>query len=56
MYWALQTITTVGFGDISANNTDEMIFGIIWMCFGAGSYSYAVGSLSTMLSQGNSRS
>ncbi|KRX06126.1 Cyclic nucleotide-binding protein [Pseudocohnilembus persalinus] len=55
-YWSIQTLTAVGFGDITAHNTTEMIFIIIWTCFGAGFYSYTVGSLATVISRGDTRS
>ena len=46
---------TVGYGDISANNTTEMIICIIWMIFGIGVYSFTVGSLSSWLSSLDTR-
>jgi hypothetical protein len=49
-YFAVTTITTVGYGDISGNSTLEM-----WICFflhliGVLSYSFASGSLTTIIS------
>lgn len=49
-YFAVTTITTVGYGDISGNSTIEM-----WICFflhliGVLSYSFASGSLTTIIS------
>ena len=49
-YFAVTTITTVGYGDISGNSTVEM-----WICFflhliGVLSYSFASGSLTTIIS------
>ena len=36
-YWAYQTITTVGFGDINVKGDIlEMVICIIWMIFGVG--------------------
>lgn len=50
IYWAFTTLTTVGYGDISAYTEFEMIVAIFWMLFGAGFYSYTIGSLSSFLS------
>jgi voltage-gated potassium channel Kch len=46
IYWALQTLTTVGFGDIVAVSTTEKIITIFWMIFGIGFYSFTIGNLS----------
>ena len=48
-YWALQTITTVGFGDISPKNPSERIFAIIWMIIGVAFYSYAIGNMTNLI-------
>ncbi|CAK89996.1 unnamed protein product (macronuclear) [Paramecium tetraurelia] len=47
--WSLQTLTTVGYGDIRATTTEERIFAIIWMIFGTGFFSYTLGKLSSIL-------
>ena len=49
IYWAVATILTVGYGDISAYTMFEQLMAIIWMVFGVGFYSYTVGSLSSFL-------
>lgn len=36
MYWSVQTLTTVGYGDVSPNNVYERCFAIASMLFGAG--------------------
>ena len=43
MYWAFQTLTTVGYGDVRAVRNDERIIAIIWMVFGVGFYAYIIG-------------
>lgn len=53
IYWTLSTLATVGFGDISANNDLERVVSLIWMLIGVVSYSYTVGSLSTMMLEFN---
>lgn len=49
LYWAFTTATTVGYGDFSATTELEMVFAILWMIVGVGFYSYAVGSLSSIM-------
>ncbi|CDW71963.1 cation channel family protein [Stylonychia lemnae] len=49
VYWALQTITTVGYGDIAANTQVEQILSILWMVFGVGFYSFTIGNLSSVI-------
>lgn len=48
-YWAVQTITTVGFGDIPAKTTLEMLLSLVWMVFGVAFYSFVMGNFSSML-------
>ena len=49
-YWTVTTITTVGYGDFSAFNTEERLFCSIIMIIGVFLYSYTIGSLSSLLS------
>jgi hypothetical protein len=49
VYWAFSTLTTVGFGDISAKTIPEKIIAIIWMIFGVGFYSFTIGNLSKII-------
>lgn len=50
-YWTITTITTVGYGDIVANNFAERVFCATMMIIGVISFSFANGSLSSILSQ-----
>jgi len=50
LYFAITSLTTVGYGDISAFTTAEMIIAMLWMMFGVGVYSFIVGTLSSVLS------
>jgi Cyclic nucleotide-binding domain/Ion channel len=50
IYFTLSVLTTVGFGDIHAFSTPEMILVIFWMLLGACFYSVLVGSISSVLS------
>ena len=39
-YWSMQTITTVGFGDISIGLLEEYLFALLWMAFGVSTASF----------------
>lgn len=49
MNWALQTLTTVGYGDINAGMQDERILSIMWMIAGVGFYSFTIGNLASII-------
>ena len=40
-YWAVQTVTTVGYGDTSISNNLEIIFGTVAMLVGSVCFSYS---------------
>ena len=48
-YWTLMTVTTVGYGDVSAGTTSERIYNLFIMSFGVLMYSFTIGSLSSIL-------
>ena len=48
IYWALQTLTTVGYGDITPRSVYEKIAGLIWMIIGVGFYSFTIGNLASI--------
>jgi len=48
-YWTLMTVTTVGYGDVSAGTTPERIYNLFIMSFGVLMYSFAIGSLSSIV-------
>ncbi|CAK79091.1 unnamed protein product (macronuclear) [Paramecium tetraurelia] len=52
-YWAYQTITVIGYGDIEAHNSDEYLLVIIWMLIGVGYYSFTIGNITFILIQSN---
>jgi len=43
--WSLQTLTTVGFGDMYPMNSYEYIFSVFWMIIGGAFYSLMVSNL-----------
>ena len=48
-YWAITTISTVGFGDITAQTTTERVFSIIAEMFGCLMFAVLIGSLGSMM-------
>lgn len=50
LYWTIQTITTVGYGGISGTLIGERIFSIITMLIGVFAFTFANGSLASILS------
>jgi len=48
-YFIMTTITTVGFGDIAATNATEAICAIFIMIIGVLAFSFASGSLSSIM-------
>ena len=49
MDWAMQTLTTVGYGNINPTTFDERIFVILGMVVGASAYAYILGSICTLV-------
>lgn len=50
-YYTITTITTVGYGDISANTNNEKIVAIIIMFTGVIAFSFASGSLTNFIQE-----
>ena len=48
VYWALQTLTTVGYGDVTPRSVYEKIAGLIWMIIGVGFYAFTIGNLASI--------
>ncbi len=55
-YWTLTTITTVGYGDITAGTTAEKVFNLFVMSIGVIMYSFAIGSLSSIVASYEAKS
>mmetsp|Transcript_9796 Transcript_9796/g.34132 ORF Transcript_9796/g.34132 Transcript_9796/m.34132 type:complete len:698 (+) Transcript_9796:423-2516(+) len=45
LYWALVTMSTIGYGDVTPTNTDERFFIIFAMLIGTSVFAYVVGSV-----------
>lgn len=55
LYWAIMTLTSVGYGDVIPVNTDEKILCCIVMIGGIFMYSYIVGSFTNLITNLDSR-
>lgn len=55
LYWAFSTLTTVGYGDISARTPQEQIYSMIMMLLGVSWYAYVVSCMSTVMSTFNAQ-
>ena len=51
-YWAITTLTTVGFGDISATTESEMVFSIVAEVVGTVTFSVVMGTIGVLVSKG----
>jgi hyperpolarization activated cyclic nucleotide-gated potassium channel 1 len=49
MYWAFQTLTTVGYGDVISITVYERVVSLIWIVFGVIFYSFTIGSLQSII-------
>ena len=49
LYWAVATILTVGYGDISGRTLVERSFAIIWMMIGVAFYAVTIGIITSVL-------
>lgn len=49
LYWSMATLCTVGYGDISPNNTDGRLYAIFAMMVGVAFYAYTIGSITAII-------
>ena len=47
LYWAITTMTTVGYGDISATNVVEMVYAIVVMVLGKILFAFVLGTIAS---------
>lgn len=45
IYWAMQTVSVVGYGDIPPCTPTESTFAVIWMLIGTSFYSFTIGNI-----------
>ncbi|XP_010245053.1 PREDICTED: potassium channel AKT2/3-like isoform X2 [Nelumbo nucifera] len=55
IYWSITTMTTVGYGDLHAVNSMEMIFNIFYMLFNLGLTAYLIGNMTNLVVEGTRR-
>jgi len=53
LYWAVQSMTTVGYGDMTAQTTGQRLLSIFTMYVGATVFGYIVGNMANILSLRN---
>ena len=49
IYWSVQVLTTVGYGDFGAGTTTEYIYNLIWMLVGVGYYQIVFGQITSII-------
>jgi hypothetical protein len=50
LYWAIVTMTTVGYGDITPNRNIEYVFTMLVMLLGASMYAFIIGNIASLFS------
>ncbi len=56
LYWAFSTLTTVGYGDISARTSPEQIYAMVTFLLGVSWYAFVVSSISQVMQSFDSTS
>ena len=49
LYWCIQTVTTVGYGDVVLSTVSQEIYAMVVMLFGVGVYGYIIGNVANIL-------
>mmetsp|Transcript_32070 Transcript_32070/g.42518 ORF Transcript_32070/g.42518 Transcript_32070/m.42518 type:complete len:165 (+) Transcript_32070:241-735(+) len=55
VYWAFQTVTTVGFGDIGITHLEEYVLSILWILFGVAFYTLTIGNVSSIIANADEK-
>jgi hypothetical protein len=55
LYWSITTMTTTGYGDLHAENTREMLFGVAYMLFNLWLTAYLIGNMTNLVVHSTSR-
>jgi hypothetical protein len=50
LYWVIQTMATVGYGDITPHRDFEYVFSIVVMFVGASTYAFIIGNIASLAS------
>ena len=50
LYWVIQTMATVGYGDITPHRDFEYVFSILTMLMGASTYAFIIGNIASLAS------
>ncbi|XP_058724846.1 potassium channel AKT6-like isoform X2 [Vicia villosa] len=49
VYWSIATLSSVGYGDLHAVNSDEMIFTMLYVTFNFGLAAYLIGNMTNLV-------
>jgi hypothetical protein len=53
LYWVVETLSTVGYGDIIPSNNLQYLYATVIMLFGVGMYGFIIGNVANILAKSN---